>query len=182
LAPIDLPMDEERKRDWDIRLGIAGPLLTVSGILVGVWQFNAGERNKVELQYELVKQQDDVEFRRKLWLERLNAYRSVAELAGKIAANADDPKFKDYIRDFTAAYWGTMIFVEDDAVETAMKEFYFEVLDYQNGWSDLARLKIRADLLIKACRRSAEQREPKAQSEAPPGVQPQSPRAKENQT
>lgn len=158
-------MTEDKKRIWDVRLGIAGPLITVAGILIGVWQFNAGERNKIELQQGLVRQQDDVEFSRKLWLERLNAYRSVAELAGKIAANTDDPKFKDYIRDFTAAYWGTMIFVEDALVEKAMKDFYFEILDYQKGYSNLQRLKVRADLLIKACRQSAEQRQPKATAE-----------------
>jgi hypothetical protein len=159
-------MNEETKRDWDVGLGIAGPILTVGGILVGVWQFNAGERNKVELEHELVKQQDEIEFKRKLWLDRLNTYRSVAELAGKITANTEDSKSKDYISEFTAAYWGTMILVEDGAVEKAMKDFYFEILDYQSGWSDLNRLKIRADLLIKACRKSVEQREPKAQTEA----------------
>jgi hypothetical protein len=157
-------MNEESKRSWDVGLGIAAPIITVVGILFGVAQFNSGERNKIELQQALVKEQDKVEFKRKLWLERLNAYRSVAELAGKIAANTDEAKFKDYVRDFTAAYWGTMIFVEDPAVEKSMKDFYFEVLDFQNGWSDGNRLKVRADMLIKTCRESAEQREPKTEA------------------
>jgi hypothetical protein len=165
-------LDEARKRNWDVGLGIAGPVITVIGILIGVWQYNDGERSKVTLQQDLIRQQDDIEFKRKLWLERLAAYRSVAEVAGKISANANDPKFGEYVRDFTAAYWGTMIFVEDDAVEAAMKAYYFELQDFQKGWSDLQRLKTRADLLIKACRKSAEQRMPSPVGDQPAQARP----------
>jgi hypothetical protein len=35
-------MNEETKRYWDIGIGIAAPIITVLGILVGVAQFNSG--------------------------------------------------------------------------------------------------------------------------------------------
>jgi hypothetical protein len=43
-------VDEARKRLWDVWLGILGPILTVLGLLVGVWQFNIGEHNRVILE------------------------------------------------------------------------------------------------------------------------------------
>src|SRR5437016_5568793 len=102
-------MAEGQTRAWDVVLGVVAPLLTVGGILVGVWQFTAGERHTARLQHDLVLQKDTVEFKRKLWLERLAAYRAAAELAGKIAAHADDDQFKTLSKDFIALYWGTMI-------------------------------------------------------------------------
>jgi hypothetical protein len=149
-------MDESAKRAWDVWLGIVAPILTVVGILIGIWQFNAGEEHKARLEHELVKERDDVDFRRKLWLERVAAYRSVAELAGKITAHAGDDKLNDLTKDFVAAYWGTMILVEDHSVEKAMIDFYVEVVDFRTGWSNESRLKRRADALIKACRHSEE--------------------------
>ena len=153
-------MNEATKRRWDVWLGIVAPVLTVIGILVGVRQFNAGEENRRELQQKAMVHKDDMDFRRKLWLERLNAYRSVAELSGKIIAQADGEKFKDAVRDLTATYWGAMILVEDAAVEEAMVNFYFALQDFKDGWRTLDQLKIRADQLIKACRRSLEEQRP----------------------
>jgi hypothetical protein len=141
-------MTEATKRKWDVLLGIT--------IIIGVVQFNIGEENKVRLEYELIKEKDTVEFNRRLWLERLNAYRSVAELAGKIIAHIGDDKLDDLVRDFSAAYWGTMILVEDKSVELAMIKFNVEINDFHTGWSNPERLKVRADELITACRKSEE--------------------------
>jgi hypothetical protein len=90
-----MQMKEEDKRLWDVIVGIAGPLLTVAGILVGVWQFNVGEENRRVLEHDSAVQKDEIEFRRKLWLERLNAYRSIAELAGEVVVHADDSQFQE---------------------------------------------------------------------------------------
>jgi hypothetical protein len=150
-------MDEERKRTWDVVLGVAGPILTVIGLLVGVWQFNRGEENKTKLQYELIKKQDTVEFQRKLWLERLSTYKAIAAQAGKIAStDKTDKRFKQYVQDFDAAYWGLMIFVEDASVEKAMMDFHVDLADYQLGRSDGDQVKRRAAELVTACRKSVE--------------------------
>jgi hypothetical protein len=143
-------MNDDKKRTWDVWLGAIGPLLTVATILIGVHQFNVGERERQQEQVH----QEEVDFQRKAWLERMNAYRSVAELAGKVIAHIDDKKGKDAIRDFEAAYWGTMILVEDKAVEKAMVDFFVEIEDYEKGWSTVDRLKVRDDELIKACQQS----------------------------
>jgi hypothetical protein len=150
-------MDEEPKRNWDVGLGIVAPILTIVGILVGVWQFNRGEENRTKLEYQLLERKDKIEFQRKLWLERLSTYKSIAEQAGKIAtADKKDKRFKQFVQNFDAAYWGMMIFVEDPDVEKAMIDFHLELVDYQKGLSDGDKVKLRADELVKACRKSAE--------------------------
>jgi hypothetical protein len=143
-------MDENKKRTWDVWLGTVGPVLTAATILIGVWQFNVGQRERQKEQ----ARQEMIDFQRKAWLERMNAYRSVAELAGKVIAHIDDDKGKDAIRDFEAAYWGTMILVEDKPVEKSMVDFFVEIQDYEKGWSTLDRVKVRDDDLIKACQQS----------------------------
>jgi hypothetical protein len=121
---------------------------------VGVWQFNVGEENKARLEHDLIAERDKVEFRRKLWLQQVESYRATAELAGKISAHTQDDKLPELARDFVAAYWGTMILVEDPAVERAMVQFYVELTDLKAGWSNERRIKLRADTLIKEFRRS----------------------------
>jgi hypothetical protein len=148
---------EDAKRTWDVWLGIGAPILTILGIVIGVYQFNTGEENRARLEHELIKEKDNVDFHRKLWSEQVTAYRSVAELAGKIAAGGANDKMKELVRDFLGAYWGTMILVEDKSVEKAMINFYIETRDLQEGWSDESRLKVRADELIDAFRKSEEQ-------------------------
>jgi hypothetical protein len=151
-------VDEASKRRWEVGIGFAGSVLTVVGILVGVWQFTQGEQNKVRLESALVLRKDEIEFQRRLWLERLTTYRAVAETAGKIVARIDDPAtMKEALREFNAAYWGAMILVEDKAVEKAMVDFFVETQDLQRGWGSTDKLKFRANELIQACRRSAEQ-------------------------
>src|SRR6266542_4417779 len=99
-------MTKANKYRWDIALGIVGPILTVAAILTGIWQFNVGESHRVAFEHDS-----------KLWLERLNSYRTAASLAGNVVARAGTAKFDDAVSEFMAAYWGLMILVEDKAVE-----------------------------------------------------------------
>jgi len=148
-------MEEGSKRSWDVGLGIVAPVLTIVGILVGVWQFNRGEENRTDLEYQLLARKDKIEFQRKLWLDRLSTYKSIAEQAGKIATtDKKDKRFIELVQNFDANYWGMMILVEDSDVEKAMIDFHVELLDYQKGQSDENKVKLRADELVKACRKS----------------------------
>jgi hypothetical protein len=154
-------MNEESKRTWDVGLGIVAPIVTIVvtivGILVGVWQFNRGEENRTNLEYQLLEKKDKIEFQRKLWLERLSTYKTIAAQAGKIATtDKKDKQFKGLVQTFDASYWGMMIFVEDPGVEQAMIDFHVELVDYQQGKSGADKLKLRADELVKACRKSVE--------------------------
>jgi hypothetical protein len=150
-------MTEDRKRVWDLVLGIAAPMLTVAGLLVGVWQFNRGEENKARLESNLLRDRDNLEYRRKLLDQRLSVYHNVVDLAGRIAAHeARDKKLGELTESFMTQYWGLMILVEAKDVEKAMINFHDEILDYQQQHSDSDRLRIRADQLVKACRNSLE--------------------------
>lgn len=142
-------MEEPTKRNWDVGLGIIGPLITVTGIIVGVWQFNVGEAQKAK--YEHATQ---------LWMKRLETYTAVAKLAGNIAAPADDAAFTAAVAQFMAAYWSEMILVEDPAVEQAMIAFRVQIEDFQNGRSTRDQLKVRADVLMKAFKASLAAGEP----------------------
>ena len=150
-------MEENRKWTWDIGLGIVAPVLTVIGLLIGVWQFNQGEENKTRLENQLIEKRDKVDFERKLWLERLSTYKSIAEQAGKIAAaDKSDKRFKQYVQDFNASYWGMLTLVDDPSTEKAMQDFHVDLRDYQLGRDNADQIKRRAVELITACRKSVE--------------------------
>jgi len=142
-------MEDSTKRSWDVGLGIVGPILTVAGILIGVWQFNVGESRKAAYEHAT-----------KLWQQRVDTYSAVAKLAGKIAAPPDDKTFQQSVNEFMSAYWGDMILVEDANVEKAMIDFRTEVADFQQGRSSSDRLKIRADVLMNAFKTSVSQQAP----------------------
>lgn len=153
-------MKEDSKDRWEIRLGLLGLALTLAGLIVGIWQFNAGENNRRLLDQEATLTRDRVEFKRRLWLERLEAYRKLAEVTGKIVS-ADNRKHREqFVRDFAALYWGTMILVEDQRVQKAMISYNLELRDYSTGWSDDERVRLRADELLSSCRASLEDEKP----------------------
>ena len=152
-------MDEETKRRWDVRFGMVAPILTVLGILVGVWQFNSGEDHRRIEAEKAEDLRDSLEFRRRLWQQKLDTYQKVTELAGRIAATSGADQTKAYT-DFRTAYWGAMVLVEDSSVEQAMIQFDQEYRDSASGWNkDQSRLMKRADALAKACRQSLQTRE-----------------------
>ena len=163
-------MDEARKRLWDVWIGILGPVITVTAILVGIWQFNQGEHNRVVLENELIVKKDQVAFQRKLWLNRLDTYRALITLAGKIAAQTaekgpKDPALDSLWQELTAMYWSQSIFVENDNVAERLKDFYATVRDFREGWANSKAVKIKIDALVQVCRQSIE-------GTAPAGAKP----------
>ncbi len=150
-------MDEETKRHWDVRLGIVTPIVTLLGIFGGLWQFQVGEASREKEARESFSREKTLDFRRQLWLQQLDAYRTISKTAGAIVAyHEDKAKLEELNRAFLADYWGVMILVEDEEVSRAMIGFFLEIKDYQAGWSDGDRLKHRASQLVDACRRSSE--------------------------
>ena len=149
-------MTEEQKRVWDVCIAIATGIVAVITIFVGLYQFNKGEENKVRLENQLLQRKDDIAFRRQLWQERLTTYQKIAESVGAIVANIDDKgELKKNVAQFTALYWGVMIFVEDKQVEQAMIAFAEAIRDYQKEWVPADKVKFKADALIQVCRDSA---------------------------
>jgi hypothetical protein len=155
-------MNEAEKRAWDVRLGIATPIVAVLGLLAGVWQFNVGEDHRREsetaaslTQARLQIEKAQIDYRQLLRQERLAAYTNIATLAGQIAVAPPGRARKKAMQAFEAAYWGAMVVAEDKPVADAMRDFHDELHDEVTGWSkDPARLEIRANLLAAACQRS----------------------------
>lgn len=149
-------MDEAAKRRWDARMSLVAPLLTLLSVVVGVWQFNAGAANRREEEFRNALLKDDIEFRRKLWLERLERYRAVSELAGRIAALPPGKAREEAALQFETAYWGAMILVEDKTVSNAMVGFRQALIDERAGYGGANEVKVWADTLMKALRASLE--------------------------
>lgn len=142
-------MNESAKRLSDTIISALTPIVTVVAILVGLWQFNAGEQHRA-----------DIEFHRQLFLQRLSTYQSIATISGEIAATTDKKRIRELAENFDAHYWGLMVLVEDPGVTAAMREFYEELHDhlYEPAWTSDARLRQKALALAKACRASIENR------------------------
>jgi hypothetical protein len=156
-------VEETDKRKWDVRLSLAGTLATLLTILIGVWQFNAGERSRTELEYQLLDKKDFLETKRQLWLQRVEGYRSIAEISGRLVAQIDNkPGFAAARIDFEKAYWGVMILVEEKPVERAMIDLRLELKDYAEGNSARERVMTQAKTLLDVCRASVEKGPPKA--------------------
>jgi hypothetical protein len=142
-------MNEDEKRVWDVRIGILAPMLTACGtiaaLLVGVWQFQAGQHNEATL-----------EFHRQLFLQRITAYQQIAGIAGQIAVATDRKQIKTLANRFDADYWGMVTLVEDKQVADAMQSFHEELHDYVRGsaWTSADMIKKKAYALAMACRNS----------------------------
>jgi hypothetical protein len=150
-------LSEAQKRKWDVRLGLISTFVAVSGFLVGVWQFNQGERNKVKLESTSIQEKDRIDLRRKLWLERLETYRATADTIGSISAHSTRDKDLDkQLRNFENKYWGTMILVEDENVEKAMAKFRDTAQDFRDGFKNADQLRRAADRVVLALKNSVE--------------------------
>lgn len=149
-------MNEETYRKWDIGLKIVAPILTVAGLLIGVWQFSREQAAQLERQYQLIAENDRNEFKRKAWEKQLDVYTKVSGVVGRIASgDQSKDQMKKDIDQFNSLYWGDMIYVEDEAVEKAMIDFHVEIEDFVKGVGTNDRLKVRANDLIHACRESS---------------------------
>lgn len=149
-------MDEQTKRIWDVVLGFATPLLTLLAILIGVWQFNEGEADRQAEQERQAIIKDRADCREKMWAERLNSYRSLAELAGRLAAMPPGKSQDEARAQFEAVYWGTTILFEDKEVEDVMIRFRLALNNQKAGLGDSKAVKVWAGLLVQACRASLE--------------------------
>src|SRR5260370_37539061 len=130
-------MNEETYRKWDVGMKIVAPILTVAALLVGVWQFIRGQSAQLERQYQLIAENDRIEFKRKVWEKQLDVDLKISSVVGRIASGdqSKDQLTKD-IDQFNSLYWGDMIYVEDQAVEKAMIDFHVEIQDFLKGLGD----------------------------------------------
>jgi len=148
-------MDDETKNRWDVRLGLTTTLITVVGILIGVFKFTSEQTAQTELQYELQARENRVAFQRTLWLEQLASYRKIADVVGRLVTHLDrEEPFEAAVSEFQTMYWGEMVLVENQEVEQAMILLRGELHDLTGGWSNKKRIKIRALELLATCKAS----------------------------
>jgi hypothetical protein len=127
----------------ELAVKIMTPIVTIAGILFGVWQFTKGQENlqKKELeqrQFELKKMQMGKEFEAIAKFKEAQSikYKEAAETVSNIIYSDDynSPEFKKNLKRFWQLYWVELSAVEDQTVESAMKYLgdYIEGLEKRN--------------------------------------------------
>jgi len=146
-------MKEETYRRWDIGVKIIAPIITIVGLLVGIWEYSKERDAQLQRQERQIRLNDELEFKRRLWEKQLDVYLKITSAVGQIAARKPSTKAIDQ---FYSVYWGDLIFVEDDKeIEQAMVDFHLEIHDYLVGIGTQTRLKLRANSLIKVLQKSS---------------------------
>lgn len=149
-------MTDEAYKKWDLTIKTIAPIITVLGLLVGVWQFTRGQSAQLEREYKLLEEKDRIEFKQRTWAKQVEVYTKVSNVVGRIAAeDLSDDELKKTIGQFYTLYWGDMLYVEDEAVEQAMIDFHVEIQDYLKEIGNRDRLKVRAKQLIEVSRQSS---------------------------
>lgn len=120
---------------------VAGPIITVGGIVAGVWQFNKGQKNlqKNELRqrkFELEKMSIGNEFEAiaKFKEIQLTKYMEAAEIVSNVvyAENYKSVEFKNNLKRFWQLYWVELSSVEDSQVESKMKDLGDQIEELEN--------------------------------------------------
>jgi len=108
-------MDQNRKDNIRLLLDIISKLAIVVVGIWGVWQ------------YSDIKTK---EYQKPLWETQIRIYIEVADLVSRLTNEITIAKWEaDKIR-FYELYWGSMILIEDNAVETAMVNFGNHLYDF----------------------------------------------------
>ncbi|MGY2134470.1 hypothetical protein ACW9KT_19740 [Hymenobacter sp. HD11105] len=128
----------------DLWVKIAAPLLTVAGLICGVWQYQHQQAFN-----------DAQEFRRKTWEKRLEAYTELGKVAAQLVAAApDQQRFDSLSSHFDEIYWGKLPLFDNQRVEIKLKAFNDEVQDIKHQEGDSKALKIKGYNLMKECQSS----------------------------
>lgn len=140
-------MDDKVHNLWDTIIKILGFLATAASILIGLSQFSKEQASAAEL-----------EFKRNFWQKQNELYAEVCKNAGTMAAAiGDSTTFKKERQRFLSLYYGQLVLVEDELVETAMRELksYVEILNLRDP-NMINIFKRKVIRLAEACKRSSE--------------------------
>jgi hypothetical protein len=128
---------------------IIAPLITVAGLLIGVWQFTAQQTYN-----------DKMEFKRKVWEKRLDAYSEMADVMSKIVTEDNQFKKDSLGKKFEQLYWGKLPLFEDSLVEKSLKTFQETLQDSKNNIEDNNNknlLKKAGYIAVISCQKSIHQ-------------------------
>ena len=108
---------------------IVAPILTMAGILIGVWQFNEGQKNLQtkeleQRQFELEKMLIGNQFEAIAKFKEIQSvkYKEATETISGIIYSDDyhSDEFRENLKRFWQLYWVELSAVEDGQVESAM--------------------------------------------------------------
>lgn len=142
------------KDRWELRIKFFGAVFAGLSIVASVLIYLDGNRATLERENELIAKRDALEYQRDLWDERRAAYSTLAAMLGGIAAELDaGSTISDASRSaVNAAYWGTLVLVESDAVETHMVRLRHDLRDFERGRIDADKIRKRIHAIIEATR------------------------------
>lgn len=140
--------DKKKKRapnkKWfnELHLNFIGHSLTAISILIGVYQFN------IQRKFE-----NDLEFKRNVWLKEQDSYSSLLESLGLlISSTQDSTRFNKAIENFHAEYWGVISLTANFQVEESMKDVYLAIYDFDGSVESLNKIKYKSDILANSCK------------------------------
>jgi hypothetical protein len=140
----------------DVIIKVLPSVVMISGILIGVWQFNAGQKslqNKeiAQRQFELKKMLVGNQFEAIAKFKEIQSikYKEATEIISNIiyAENYQSEAFKKNLKRFWQIYWVELSAIEDKGVESAMVSLgnYVQELDDKgfNKLSDEEKVKMQ---------------------------------------
>lgn len=116
--------------------------------------------HSIYFQFQVIKRQEDNEYRLRIWEEEAKLYSELAEALGEVGSNTsgslatDRKQSFEAMRAFQKLYWGRALLVRDDAIELHLKDFYLALVDYEDGWLTEQELLIKIDGINAAMRSS----------------------------
>jgi hypothetical protein len=135
-----MPVSAPGGRTVELALKLGALIVVVIAILIGMQRFADGEHARVAF-----------ELRSQLFLQRLQACRTLADLSSHLVAYTEEARFPDALREFQAASRGPLVLVSDPPLDKAMLDFDLSVAEFQARRIEVRELRQRADLLIRTC-------------------------------
>jgi hypothetical protein len=138
--------DGDNSKTLDTIVKVVGLIISVATVFIGIWEFNRQERTT-----------NTIEFKRKIWEKKLDAYMQLDSLTSLIANETVDTLLNREIRQLDLLYWGKLPLFDDPTVEEAVKDFRNKAKDKQEHIEDIFNpniLKISAYTVVKSCQKS----------------------------
>ena len=132
----------EKKENYFLKL--LPSIITVAGILVGIWQFSSEQEHR-----------DQDLFRRNIWQKKLELYEKLGNATANIVnSTSDSAQIEKAILDFHNLYWGVLPLIQDDNVEKSIIRFNSEIRYFKRQESSVDELRKRGYHLMVECKTS----------------------------
>ncbi|SFQ66288.1 hypothetical protein [Donghicola eburneus] len=147
------------KDRWELRFEFVKSALTGLGLILSVLIFVIGDMWTAERENELAEARNLAEYERRLWDERRDAYRALAEVLGGIAADLDSGSDIDAAnkRAFDKTYWGALILTENEEIELQMVRLRNDLRDLEAGRTTSDQIKRRVQRIVSLSREHLEE-------------------------